>query len=107
MSELVEDYGSDHTFEDLLGNTWQTVVNSTETIEHRGRTAIYQTLTYTPELSFLYCTTDAQRLIILSQSWQNHLQKAVLAEVSQCQVADRHDADLTRILDSFRLIAPY
>lgn len=107
LAELVEDYGSDHTFEDLLGNTWQTVVNSTETIEHRGRTAIYQTLTYTPELSFLYCTTDAQRLIILSQSWRSHRQKAVLAEVSQCQISDRHDADLTRILDSFRLIAPY
>ena len=106
LSELSENYGSAYSLEGASGITWRVTPNSTATIVHRGKPAIYSTVTYTPDTS-RYCQETAHRLVVLSQSWSSHAQKAIVVRVSRCESTQVNETDLMRMLYSFRLIAPY
>ena len=106
LSELVKDYSGDYSIEGSGGTTWVTA-SRTVTMAHWGEPAIYQTVTFTPEPASRYCRETAHRLIMLSQSWQSHAQKAIVVILSRCESAQPNETDLMRILSSFRLVAPY
>lgn len=106
MNEIVQNLSSDYSFESL-GETTYVTVHSTATIVHRDEPAIYQTVTYTPEPTSQYCQETGHRLVVLSQSWRSHAQKAILVNVRRCESMQVNETDLMRLLYSFRLIAPY
>ena len=103
LTELRDLYSNPYSFDGSGGTTWITP-NRTATIVHRGEPAIYQTVTWTPEQ---YCQETVHRLIVLSQSWRSHAQKAIVVHVYRCESAQTNETDLMRMLYSFRLIAPY
>ena len=106
LTELRELYSNPYTLEGSDGPIWVTP-NSTATIVHRGEPAIYHKVTYTREATSQYCTETAHRLIVPSQSWRSHAQKAIVVRVSRCESTQVNETDLMRMLYSFRLIAPY
>ena len=106
LTELRDGYSSAYPYADTDGTTWVRP-NSTATIVHRGEPAIYQTVTYTRAATSQYCTETAHRLIVMSQSWRSHAQKAIVVRASRCESAQVNETDLMRMLYSFRLIAPY
>lgn len=107
LTELRDGYSSPYSYEGSDGTTTWVTSHNTATIVHRGEPAIYQTVTYTRTAASQYCTETAHRLIVLSQSWRSHAQKAIVVRVSRCETEQVNETDLMRILYSFRLVAPY
>ena len=107
LEEIAADYGKNYTSSDTLGNDIKVTVTSTKTIEHQDRPALYQTMTEKPELSFMYCPARTLRMIVLSRSWTTYQKRAIFVSATRCQRESRHDADIKRALESFRLIEPY
>ena len=107
LKQLAEDLTGTSTDTDIIGNKVTVRASAGEIIDHHGDKALYQTVRETPELSFLYCQTVGYRLIILSRSWESHVQRAVVAYGSRCVNDGKYDSALKRMVNSVRLIEPF
>ena len=107
LKQLAEDLTGTSTDTDIIGNKVTVRASAGEIIDHHGDKALYQTVRETPELSFLYCQTVGYRLIILSRSWESHVQRAVVAYGSRCVNDGKYDSALKQMVNSVRLIEPF
>ena len=103
--EIAEDSQHDYVAKDTLGRDLTAKVISTKTIKHRGRDALYHVLEVTPELTFLYCTSRWEQMVMLSPHWSSGRQitkRAYYITAAQCKGTNRHDSIIERSMQSFR-----
>ena len=108
LRELAEDMEDDYTISDgwAVGTGGKVTVNSTKIIDHHGHDAISRVETWNPRSPWRYCTTKWKSLTVLSNSWSQTAssRKSVTVLSATCQRETKHNKDMARTLDSFRLV---
>ena len=106
LDELAEDYKHNRTIEGAVSDTAVKVLTS-KRIDHHGEPAIYQKLSLSPELTFLYCEETGYRMIVLAKSWRAGNQYALVVDGSWCNHTSRYSSIVETAVASLRLIAPF
>jgi len=104
FDQITEDFSGNYSFEDVIAGTVRVRVVSSKAIDHKGQNALHQTLEFTPEYTFLYCTERATRLTVLNPRWSSSTgSKYVQIFVGgACKTDFKNLSEMGEILDTFQ-----